>query len=118
MGGHNKARVLQRIAPDGNVIYIGDSIVDADAIKFARYGFSVNCTNHHALRDSKFNIVTRDMFSLLPLLDDVQSGGFDTRGTSYSGMAVFTPQQVTYDFDAVKTANAEAKNFLKGVYNK
>lgn len=35
-GGHNKTRILRRIAPDGNVVFIGDSIVDADAIEFAR----------------------------------------------------------------------------------
>ncbi len=120
MGGHRKAQILQKIAPDTNVAFFGDGIVDADGIKFAKYGTSLNCTNDQALLDSKINFITIDMSTLLPVIEDIRAGRFDAEHAAqrYSGMQVFTPPSIQGNLGYVKAANSEAKEALKQAYSK
>ncbi len=121
-GGHNKARILQKISQDGTgVVYLGDSIVDADPIKFAQYGFATNCTNKHALQDAKLSLVVPDFSLLVPMFEDILKGRFSferTKGYERNGMRVFLPDEVREKFDYVKSANNEIKAALKALYQR
>ncbi len=120
MGGHRKAGVLRNVAPDGNVFYLGDGIVDADPIEFARYGCSINCTNDEALQASKLNLVTRDLMTIDPLVADIQAGVFELEGAperySGNGLKIFTADDIRDGLGDVKEENKTAKGNLKAHY--
>ena len=120
MGGHRKKHVLQSIAPDGNIAFMGDGIVDADALRFARYGFPINCTNREALQASKLNFVTDDIMTLYELFNDVQGGmfTFESAAKRYAcdDLVIFTPGEIAECVDDVKKENARMKAALKEQY--
>ncbi|OFZ37371.1 MAG: hypothetical protein A2070_03720 [Bdellovibrionales bacterium GWC1_52_8] len=92
--------------------------MDADAIRFARYGFSMNCTNDYALKESKINLVVGDMGNLIPLLEDIQAGRFNMQSPGrYSGVQLFSAADVIERFEVVKGANKEMKGALKATYS-
>jgi predicted HAD superfamily phosphohydrolase len=118
-GGHNKARIVKDIAPDANVVYIGDGIVDADPLEFSLYSISLNCTDEFALQAAKINIVTENLSSLLPLLSDLQHGRVSVENIKgrYPDMRVFDRGDVQNDFQFVGFANAEVRKALKDRYS-
>ena len=77
MGGHRKAQALRHAHPEGEVFYVGDSIVDADPIKEADIGVSVNCTNEEALRDSDLNVATTGFSGFKNIFNRIGNGWFD-----------------------------------------
>lgn len=120
MGGHRKVDALRQIDWTGErIIYLGDSIVDADAIKFSRYGFAINCTNKHSLYDAKLNIALSDFSLLIPLLKDISNGRFrfkDAKKYESEEMKVFLPEEIRKNFDYVKSVNSKFKQQLKDLY--
>jgi len=120
MGGHRKVDVLKTIDLYGEgIVYLGDSIVDADAIRFSKYGFAVNCTNKHSLYDAKLNLVLSDFSALIPLLEDISEGKFEfneAKNYENSDMKVFLPSEIKQNFDYVKSINNEFKQELKRMY--
>lgn len=115
MGAHNKARVLRRLAPNGNIIYLGDSIVDADALDFANYGISMNCTNEHALLASKLNIATIDIGNFIEIYEMIRAGKF-AYASGLAGFSTYSPEDIRERSAYVLAANREAKNELKRQY--
>jgi predicted HAD superfamily phosphohydrolase len=125
MGGHRKADALTYAHRRGRRFYIGDGIVDADAIDYADFGTSVNCTNEEALRDSKLNIGTLDFRELIPVLESIRKGEFDPeklkeelhRGVE-EGCVVYTHDDIEKNFAEVVAANKKIKGNLKDMYPK
>jgi len=76
MGGHRKVDVLKKIKDKDKIVYLGDSVEDADAIRFADYGFAVNCTDEHSLLDATLNLALSNFSDLIPLLKDILDGRF------------------------------------------
>ena len=117
MGGHRKVDVLRKIK--GKIVYLGDSIVDADAIRFADYGFAVNCTSRHCLLDAKLNLALSDFSDLIPLLEDILDGKFvitDAKKYETKNMKVFLPNEIKQNFEYVKSVNNMFKQQLKELY--
>lgn len=122
-GGHNKVKVIKNLflpySSGRNVVYLGNSIVDADPIAFAQYGFAVNCTNKHALHDAKLNLVVPDFSLLIQIFEDILNGRFDfAKAKKYekNGMRIFLPDEIRERFDYVKSVNEKVKSALKDLY--
>lgn len=118
MGGHRKVDILEKIRDD-EIVYLGDSIVDADAVCFADHGFAVNCTNRHCLLDAKLSLALSDFSDFLPLLEDILDGKFavdDAKRYETKNMKVFLPNEIKQNFDHVKLVNSMFKQQLKELY--
>jgi predicted HAD superfamily phosphohydrolase len=117
MGGHRKVDVLKKIKD--KVVYFGDSIVDADAVRFADYGIAVNCTNKHCLLDAKLNLALSNFSDLIPLLEDILNEKFvvaDAKKYETENMKVFLPDEITQNFNYVKFVNHKFKQELKNLF--
>jgi predicted HAD superfamily phosphohydrolase len=75
MGGHRKREILEEIG--GEIIYIGDSIVDADALEYSSrngLGIAINCTNKQALLACDLNLVCNSLMELKRVISNFLSG--------------------------------------------
>jgi predicted HAD superfamily phosphohydrolase len=135
MGAHKKKQALVVIEKREKVkkeklVFIGDSIVDADPIAYAGHGISVNCTNKDALLSSRINLATPSLESLIPLLEFVISGkpmSSDSKedlekeiskrissGAQVSlASKLFTADDIKTDMNAVMQANRLWKDYIK-----
>ncbi len=68
-GSKFKARVVKMFKENGNVIYIGDSIVDSEACVEANASISINTTSPHLLYSSTINIVTEDYKTIIDAVE-------------------------------------------------
>ncbi len=60
-GSSLKASVVRKLREEGYfTIFVGDSIVDAEAAEVANVSISINTSSHHLLNVSTFNVITRD----------------------------------------------------------
>jgi len=119
MGAHNKARVMEG-RNGSHWIYLGDGIVDADALQQAQYGIAVNCTNRHALGSAKLDIATVDMSNVIPVFEDITQGRFTpqrARKMRKDGFTVFTPQDIQDNPDYVIDTNRATKNAQRELVN-
>jgi predicted HAD superfamily phosphohydrolase len=137
MGAHRKKRALMSIeklekAKKENLIYSGDSIVDADAIAYAGYGISINCTNRQALISSKINVATTTLESLIPIIEHISSGAdltIELRDTIQERIneaispgnqttpptRIFTRNEIDNKIEAVMQANRLCKEYMKKI---
>jgi predicted HAD superfamily phosphohydrolase len=137
MGAHRKKRALMSIeklekAKKENLIYSGDSIVDADAIAYAGYGISINCTNRQALISSKINVATTTLESLIPIIEQISSGAdltIELRDTIQERMGeaislenqttpptrIFTRNEIDNKIEAIMQANRLCKEYMKKI---
>jgi predicted HAD superfamily phosphohydrolase len=136
MGGHRKKRALMLVekldkAKRDKMIYVGDSIVDADAIAYAGHGISVNCTNRQALISSKINVATSNLESLIPVIEQLVSVGELTgekrdliqgeanevihpETESIPPTRIFIKDEIDSRIDMVTQANRLCKEYVKG----
>lgn len=139
MGAHRKKRVLMSIeklerTKKENLIYTGDSIVDADPIAYAGNGISINCTNRQALTSSKINIATPTMKSLVPIIEHIISNGQSLAEPTVSlqwkidvetaagteaapPVRVFMTGEIDRNIDAVIRTNRICKDYVKKLYS-
>jgi predicted HAD superfamily phosphohydrolase len=137
MGAHRKKLALMEIERRENVgreslIYVGDSIVDADAFAYAEHGISVNCTNREALLSSEMNIATPTLSSLTVLIEfitsnlnlSIQSKDFLEKKMNEEILAekgtvpkarIFSMEEINNDTDAVTQANRLCKDYVKRI---
>jgi hypothetical protein len=117
-GGHNKVWPMRRISPDGNCVFLDDSIVGADGLAFVRYGFATNNTDVYGLHSCSDNFIAHDFSKLVPVCQEIDNGRFYFEKVSgrYSGLVAFTPAYIKENFDAVKAANKTMKGDLKTLY--
>jgi len=135
MGAHGKTHALMLIekrekVKKGSLIYVGDSIVDADPLAYAGHGISVNCTNKEALLSSRINVATPSLESLVPLIEFIASGKLmsseskedlekeiSKRISSGAQVALasklFTAEEVKTDINAVTQANRLWRDYIK-----
>jgi len=125
MGGHKKKRALESISPNREVIYIGDGIVDADALNYAKCGISVNCTNKYALAASDMNLATNDFSVLIPIFSDINNNygrlsDFEKlkREVKAYGGILFSRDDIQTNFNKVRETNKEFKTELKEEYER
>nr|MDO8135152.1 hypothetical protein [Candidatus Njordarchaeum guaymaensis] len=135
MGAHKKTHALMLIekrekVKKASLIYVGDSIVDADPLAYAGHGISVNCTNKEALLSSRINVATPSLESLVPLIEFIASGKpmsseskedlereIGKRISSGAQVALasklFTAEEVKADINAVTQANRLWRDYVK-----
>jgi len=135
MGAHRKKQALiiiekrEKVKKE-SIIYVGDSIVDADPLAYAGHGISVNCTNKEALLSSRINVATPSLESLIPLIEFIASNKpmsseskedlekeISKRISSGAQVALasklFTANEVMIDINAVTQANRLWKDYVK-----
>ncbi len=72
MGGHAKLRALRGFGrPD---FAIGDSIVDAEMLRGARWGVALNCTSAVTLAEAKWHVATTEVERLVELVETLERG--------------------------------------------
>jgi predicted HAD superfamily phosphohydrolase len=134
MGAHRKMltlREIQRREKVGreNLIYAGDSIVDADAFAYSGHGVSINCTNKEALLSSQINVATPSVISLSHVIELLSSGKTLTAKSKYMlqqeisadiskdekipPAEVFLENEIHGDLDPVIQANRLCKDYIK-----
>ena len=122
MGGHKKKTVLELISLNKGIIYVGDGIVDADPLKYAKYGISVNCTNQYALEASHLNLATDDFSVFIPIFSGIINDNFDIekmkKETKKYGGILFSNDEIQNNFNKVKETNKEYKTLLKNEYER
>jgi len=121
MGSHRKVKAMRSVFDNREKwIYVGDGIVDAMAIKYAKYGISMNMTNEHALRYSKLNIATPDISNLIPIFDSIFSNKFDPKRLkkelNSDETKIFTRRDIHTNLQKVVDVNKEMKNELKKLF--
>lgn len=123
MGSHNKKRVLQSIsATNENIIYIGDGIVDSDALAYSKYGISLNCTNNYALLSSKINVATNDIANIIPVISNIVEEKFDIEKIknylTSEKIKIFSHKDIKNNLEHVKKINSFFKSILREDYKK
>ncbi|NPA70206.1 MAG: hypothetical protein GXO26_05295 [Crenarchaeota archaeon] len=68
-GSKFKARIVRMLKENSIVIYVGDSIVDAEACAEANASISINTTSPHLLYSSTVNLVTEDYSSIIDCVE-------------------------------------------------
>ncbi len=68
-GSKFKARIVRLLKNNSIVIYVGDSIVDAEACAEANASISINTTSPHLLYSSTINLVTEDYSSIIDCIE-------------------------------------------------
>ncbi len=77
MGGHAKLQALRGFGrPD---FAIGDSIVDAEMVRGARWGVALNCTSAVTAAEAKWHVATTEVERLVELVEALERGR-DPRG--------------------------------------
>lgn len=72
MGGHGKIRALRRFGrPD---VAIGDSIVDAEMVRGARWGVALNCASPPTLAAARWHVATIYVERLVELVEALERG--------------------------------------------
>ncbi len=120
MGGHNKRRVLEKRC-GSDVIYLGDSIVDADALSYANYGISINCVNEHALLASKLNIATLDYSELIHVINHLLDYGLEKLEklrSSLKNSILFTRDDIKKNLNFVIEVNKKYRSILIENYSR
>jgi predicted HAD superfamily phosphohydrolase len=137
MGAHRKKLALMEIERRENVgkenlIYVGDSIVDADAFAYAGHGISINCTNREALLSSEMNVATPTLCSLTVLIEfitsnqnltiqskDILQKKMNEEISAEEGAVpqarVFSTKEINNNTDAVTQANRLCKDYIKRI---
>lgn len=118
MGGHNKRKALSKVSPDPELaIFIGDGIVDADALDYAKYGIAINCTSSYALHSCKLNIATSNEALLIPVLEQIMEGKFEVekakRECTGDEFIIFSHRDIKAKFDEVKRINSTFREAMK-----
>jgi len=135
MGAHRKKVSLMSIEKRENVkkddlVYIGDSIVDADPLTHAGHGISINCTNREALLSSRINTATPSMMSLTHVIEFAISNKpltnesketlqkelnkdlpYEEKATPQ--VRVFTSKEIRENLDLVTRVNRTCKDYVK-----
>ncbi|MCS4542459.1 MAG: hypothetical protein HY929_09155 [Euryarchaeota archaeon] len=115
MGSHNKKRVLQSISTYENIIYIGDGIVDCDALAYSKYGISLNCTNDYALLSSKINVATNNIANIIPIISEIIKGNFNVNKIkndfTSDEIKIFSNNDIKNNLPNIKNIN----NFFKSI---
>jgi len=76
-GGYKKAEIITQLKQDNSnaiIVYIGDSVVDTDALRVADFAITTNCTSKLALAVSDINLATQDMKYLDCVIADLHAG--------------------------------------------
>lgn len=90
MGGHAKLRALRRFGrPD---VAIGDSIVDAEMVRGARWGIALNCTSASTLAAARLHVATDEVARLPEVVEVLERGG-DPRALSGPGLRIFDAKE-------------------------
>lgn len=114
MGGHNKKKVLQELSPDPKfAVYLGDGIVDADCLEYAKYGIAINCTNSFALQNCKLNIATSNEALLIPVLEQILQGKFDVKKESGDELLIFSQSDIKARFEEMKSINGHFREAMR-----
>lgn len=130
MGAHRKRQVLEEIQKKEGVerkrlVYVGDGIVDADPLKYAGIGISVNCTNEQALLSSDINMAIPNMRRLIPIIGAIRQCETADELTSELELLkkvadcsktrgrIFLKEDIKADLKGVKSVNREFKNLIK-----
>ncbi len=118
MGGHKKRMALESISSDREIaIYIGDGIVDADALEYAKFGIAINCVNSFALQSCKLNIATSNEALLIPVLGRMLERKFEVekakRELTGDELIIFSQSDIKAKFDEVKRINNQFREVMK-----
>lgn len=105
-GGHAKLRALQEFGPPG--VAIGDSIVDAEMVRGARWGVALNCTAPLTLAAARWTVATDDV-TLLPELVAVLESGGDPRALETPDFRLFDARDFRRSPRKVLRAHREFK---------
>ncbi|OYT27099.1 MAG: hypothetical protein B6V02_00510 [Thermoprotei archaeon ex4572_64] len=120
MGGHNKRKVIEKRC-GSDTIYLGDSIVDADALSYANYGVSINCVNKHALLASKLNIATLDYSELIHVINHILDYGLEKLEKlrrSLKNSILFTRDDIEKNLNFVIEINRKYRSILIENYSR
>ena len=115
MGAHRKREVLEKLGEPEEIIYFGDSIVDADPLAYARWGVSVNCTNRYALQSSNLNIATTNLEKLGKVIEGIKNKDLQSIREE-EGMKVFFREEINSNLEAVIRENRKCKEELKAQF--
>ncbi len=114
MGGYNKKRVLRKLSPNPRyALYIGDGIVDADCLEYAKYGIALNCIDSFALNSCKFNIATSNEALLIPIFEQILEGKFNIEQIHSSDELYIYPQSaIKARYEEIKRMNSYFRAFI------
>jgi len=127
-GGHRKAEIVEQIKeqnPDAKIVYVGDSIVDAD-VK-ADIVIATNCKDKYAIQSCDISIATTDFKYVKEIFEDIHEGRVrdiptyveQRQSVWYNNeeVHIFSQEDIENNLGEVLGTNTEFKKKLKDSYS-